>query len=163
MIRIIAAINNKNVIGANNKLIWRQKHDMVRFKQLTSGTPCIMGRKTYQSIGKLLPGRKNCIISRNQDIINDHTLYQDGSKVYQDIHIAIQENPDCFIIGGGEIYRQTIDIADEIYLTIIDSDQDGDTYFPEIPDNFTKVEEESHEKDPINEYNYKFIKYVRNK
>ena len=155
-------MNNKNVIGDNNKLLWRQKHDMIRFKELTTGHTCIMGRKTYESIGKFLPNRKNVIITRDLNILNDHRFHQESvSKAYQNIEKAIKENPDCFIIGGGEIYRQTIGIADEIYLTIVDCDMDGDATFCDIPDYFKKIEEESHEKDPINEYNYKFIKYVK--
>jgi dihydrofolate reductase len=153
MIRIIVAMSNNQVIGKDNKLIWRQSNDLKRFKELTSGYACLMGRKTYDSIGRPLHNRKNCIISRKLTEL-------DGCYTYTSIEDAIGDNPDCFIIGGSEIYKQTIDIANEIYLTLIDCDVEGDSHFPEIT-GFDILSEESFKKDDNNQYDYKFIKYGR--
>jgi dihydrofolate reductase len=153
MIRIIVAMSVGRVIGKDNKLIWKQASDLKRFKELTTGYPCIMGRKTYESIGRPLPNRKNCIVSRTITEL-------EGCHVYHSISKAIEDNPDCYIIGGEEIYRQTIDISDEIHMTFINCEVDGDAFFPEF-DNYECVWDDQHEKDETNQYNYKFLKYVR--
>ncbi len=149
-------MSNNRVIGKDNKLIWKQRKDLLRFKELTSGNTCVMGRKTYESIGKPLPNRKNCIISRTITEL-------EGCHVYPSVESALEDNPDCFVIGGEKIYRQTIDVADEIYLTQIDCVVEGDAFFPEFEENYTCTSDDSYESDEHNQYNYKFINYTRNK
>mgnify|MGYP000063687731 CR=1 FL=1 len=152
MIKIIAAMSKNRVIGDSNALIWHLPEDLKRFKQLTTGNTIVMGRKTYESIGKPLPNRRSIIITR------DASYKVDGCEVVNSLEEALLlSNSDCFIIGGGEIYRQAIYIADCIYLTLIDKEFEGDTSFPEIKDwREASCEDFSNE-----EFKYSFIKYER--
>lgn len=152
MINIIAAISKNNVLGGNNTLLWHLPSDLKRFKKLTTGSTVIMGRKTFESIGKPLPNRKNIVVSRTK-------LSIDGVDVVDNISDALTD--DCFIIGGGQIYEKTIDIADKIYLTVIDSDFKGDTFFPVIGDDWKITSVEWHKPDKKNKYNYSFIIYEK--
>jgi len=153
MIKLVVAMSNNHVIGKDNKLIWKQSNDLKRFKELTSGNTCIMGRKTFESIGKPLPNRKNCIISRTHQSI-------EGCHVYDSLEVALQDNPECFVIGGSTIYEQTINKADEIYLTLVDCVVEGDAFFPQF-EGFKIESEEQYTKDDKNQYDYKFIKYTK--
>ncbi|MFA6541953.1 MAG: dihydrofolate reductase [Bacteroidota bacterium] len=122
---IIAAINKKRVIGANGKIPWHIPEDVKRFKELTMGHAVLMGRKTYDSIGKPLPGRRNVVItSRNLPEV-EHYPSVDRALA------AVATEEQVFVIGGGELYRQTIDKADELDLTIVENEATGDIYFPE--------------------------------
>lgn len=124
---IITAIDKNRVIGLNNRLPWVLPADLLRFKRITWGKPIVMGRNTYESIGRPLPGRKNIILSR-QDVSYD------GCSVYKDLSVALADNhqeKEIFIIGGENLYRQTINLVDRLYLTIIHHGFEGDTYFPE--------------------------------
>jgi dihydrofolate reductase len=136
MITLIAACSENRVIGKDGTLIWHIPEDLKRFKKLTLGNPIVMGRKTYESIGKPLPGRTNIILSR------DKNLRIDGCLVYNKISdiLEIFEKNNIFVIGGGEIYKQFLDKADRIELTLIHKNFDGDTYFPEIGNNWQVVE-----------------------
>jgi len=152
MIRIIAAMSKNRVIGDSNALIWHLPEDLKRFRQLTTGNVIVMGRKTYESIGKPLPNRRNIIITRDLD------YSAEGCEVVSSLEEALLlSNSDCFIIGGGEIYRQAIDIADRIYLTLIDKEFEGDTSFPEIKD-WVEVSCEDFSND---DFKYSFIQYER--
>lgn len=156
MIRIIAAMSKNNVIGRDNKLIWSLPDDLKRFKELTMGHYIIMGRKTYESIGKPLPGRKNIVISRNPN------LKIKGVEIFSDILKAIEyTNNNCFIIGGSEIYKQTIDLADFLYLTIINANLNGDSYFPQIDSSWILVYDLENNKDDKHMYSYNFKNYSR--
>ncbi|MDO8601514.1 MAG: dihydrofolate reductase [bacterium] len=132
-VALIAAISKNNVIGSDNKLVWRNKEDANHFRDLTTGNIVIMGRKTFESIfdylKKPLPNRLNVVITRQKD-------YQapDGVEVFQNIQeaLAAHKNEDIYIAGGGEIYNQTINLADTLYITHIDQDLEGDTKFPVI-------------------------------
>lgn len=158
MIKIIVAISTNNILGNDNKLIWSLPNDLKRFKKLTSGNTVIMGRKTYESIGRPLPNRRNIIITR------DEKYEVDGCEVVNSINEALLLcNRDCFIIGGGEIYKQTIDIADKIFLTLIDNDFEGDTTFPEIDEEWHIVSILENEIDENHKYKYSFIDYERYK
>lgn len=158
MIKIIAAVSKNNVLGDDNKLIWSLPNDLKRFKKLTSGNTVVMGRKTYESIGKPLPNRRNIIITR------DEKYDVKGCEVVNSINEALLLcNKDCFIIGGGEIYNQTIDIADKIFLTLIDGDFKGDTTFPEIDKEWHIVSILENEIDENHKYKYSFIDYERYK
>jgi dihydrofolate reductase len=158
MINIIVATSKNRVIGNNNSLIWKLPADLKRFKQITTGSTVVMGRKTYESIGKPLPNRRNIIITR------DTNYLVDNCEVVNSLEEALMLcNNECFIIGGGEIYKQSIDIADKIYLTLVQEDFEGDTYFPEIGKEWTKVFREDYEGDEKNEHKYSFIDYERYK
>ena len=114
MVKIIVAMSKNRVIGDSNTLIWHLPEDLKRFRQLTTGNTIVMGRKTYESIGKPLQNRRSIIITRDPD------YSVEGCEVVNSLEEALLlSNSDCFIIGGGEIYRQSIDIADRIYLTLI--------------------------------------------
>jgi dihydrofolate reductase len=132
MISLIAAYNNNKVIGKDGKIPWHCSADLKRFKELTMGCPVIMGRKTWESIGKPLPGRKNIVVSKGNG------LYPKEVEVvpsFKSAIIGVQETYYCeeiFIIGGEEIYRQAIPMADTMYLTHINDDSDGDAFFPEF-------------------------------
>lgn len=156
MIKIIVAISRNRVIGNNNQLIWSLPADLKRFKQITTGNTVVMGRKTYESIGKPLPNRRNIIITR------DNEYKADGCEIVNSLEEALMLcNNDCFIIGGGEIYKQSMDLADKIYLTIVNEDFEGDTFFPEIGNEWVKVGREDYEPDEKNKYKYSFIEYEK--
>lgn len=156
MINIIVATSKNRVIGNNNSLIWKLPADLKRFKQITTGNTVVMGRKTYESIGKPLPNRRNIIITR------DTNYLVDNCEIVNSLEEALMLcNNDCFIIGGGEIYKQSIDIADKIYLTLVQEDFEGDTYFPEIGKEWTKVFREDFEPDEKNAHKYSFINYEK--
>lgn len=127
-INIIAAIGKNNELGKNNDLIWKFKEDMKFFKETTIGHPVVMGRKTFESLPKVLPGRKNIVITRSEILNNEIEIY----KSIRDFLIKYKEyEDDIFIIGGASIYKEFIDIANKLYLTEIDAEcRDADVYFP---------------------------------
>ncbi|MDD2486947.1 MAG: dihydrofolate reductase [Candidatus Gracilibacteria bacterium] len=144
MIHIIAAMaGEKRVIGIKNSLPWNFKEDLKHFKELTTGNIIIMGRKTFESIGRPLPNRINVIITR------DNLCTKEGCEVYNSLEEAIdgvkKYDKEIFIIGGGEIYRQSLVLADILDLTLIKGDFEGDTYFPEFEDKFKEVNREEFE------------------
>lgn len=152
MISLIVAKSENNVIGKNGELPWYIPEDLQHFKKLTQGNTVIMGRKTYQSIGKSLPNRTNIVITRDRkfnckDCIVVNTIKEAIRKSDRDKEI--------FIIGGGEIYKKSIIFADKIYLTQIHQTIDGDTYFPEIDISiWEEIERENNE-------GYSFLTYKR--
>lgn len=154
MITLIAACSKNWVIGNNNQLIWNLPKDLKRFKNLTNGNPILMGRKTFESIGKPLPNRTNIIITK------DPSFKKEGCLIYSDWRdvLPIFEKQNLFVIGGGEIYRQLMPVADKIELTWIDKEFEGDTTFPQITDKWTIS---NVEKDSTNEFDYEFRTYVR--
>lgn len=128
MVSIIVAIAQNGIIGGGNALLWHISEDLQRFKRLTTGHPVVMGRKTFESIGKPLPNRMNVIITRQPD------YKADGCIVVHSLEEAIGSFPpeeEIFIIGGGEIYNQAWNIADRLYITWIGAAFDGDTYLPD--------------------------------
>jgi dihydrofolate reductase len=156
MIKLIVAISKNRVIGDSNKLIWNLPADLKRFKEITTGHPIVMGRKTYQSIGRPLPNRRNIIITR------DESYEVDGCEVVNSVEEALLlTNNDCFIIGGGEIYKQTLHIADQIYMTEVHEEFVGDTTFPELTAVWYVSKEEKFLADKKNNYNYSFIFYEK--
>lgn len=157
-ISLIAAIDKNRVIGHENDLPWYLPEDLKRFKALTMGKTVLMGRKTYDSIikrlGKPLPGRKNVVVTRGASF-----QVPEGVFVYNDLNKAISDlkDEDLFIIGGGEIFKQTIDLADTLYITHVDMEAPGNVFFPEIDaknKKWQKVEEEGHD-------NFTFCTYTR--
>ena len=152
-ISIIVAHSRNMAIGKANALVWHLPDDLKRFKKLTTNHPIIMGRKTYQSIGKPLPGRTNIVVTR------DINLEISGCIV---VHSAIEavkkakeiDQEEVFIIGGAEIYKETLPLVDRLYVTTVDMDVDGDAFFPEYSNIFTKkISEESGEHDGL-KYSY---------
>src|SRR5579863_5351424 len=158
IVSIIVAIGENNAIGKNNQLLWHMPADLKHFKTKTSGHTIIMGRKTFDSVGKPLPNRRNIVVTR-QDIKIE------GCEVVKSIYDAIalcKGEDEVFIGGGAEIYRQAMDKTDRIYLTIIHKVFDADTFFPEI--DFTKWVETSHkdhQPDEKNKLPYSFITLER--
>jgi dihydrofolate reductase len=148
----------KNGIGKNNQLLCHLPADLKFFKSTTMGAPILMGRKTYESIGRLLPGRKNIVITRKAD-------YRiEGAEIYHSLDAAIEScnEEKIFIIGGAEIFNQAMPRLDEIYRTLIKHTFEADTFFPDLKNSAFKMEwEECHEKDEKNHYDYCFQKWVR--
>jgi dihydrofolate reductase len=156
MIKLIVAISKNRVIGDSNKLIWNLPADLKRFKEITTGHPIVMGRKTFQSIGRPLPNRRNIIITR------DNEFEAKGCEVVNSIEEALLlTNSDCFIIGGGEIYKQSLQLANQIYITEIDEEFKGDTTFPDLDSSWYISKKEDFKKDEKNPHNYSFIIYER--
>jgi len=156
---IIAAASTNNVIGFNNKLIWNIPKDLKRFKELTQGHSVIMGRKTFESLPSPLPNRRNIVVTRNKD------YSPEGIEVFSSIEDAIdacREDLQPFIIGGGEIYSQTINLVDKIELTRVYKDYQGDAFFPDIPlDNFELANELVNYLDDDSSTKYSFLTYIR--
>jgi len=148
-----------NAIGLNNKLLCHLPADLKFFKSVTMGSPIIMGRKTYESIGRLLPGRRNVIITRNSN------YKVEGADVYGSMEEAIEQckNEDkVYIIGGAEIYKQSMQHLNEIYRTLILHKFEADTFFGPIDEQkFKMTWSESHKADEKNAFDYTFEKYER--
>ena len=158
MISLIVAASTNNVIGAKGDLPWRLSADLKRFKALTMGKPIVMGRKTYESIGRPLPGRQNIVVTRQDNYAPE------GCTVVQsvDAAIAAANAPEIMIIGGGHIYEAFMPMAERIYLTRVDADIDGDTYFPEISgDQWQEVARQEQAADADNDYDVVFMEYAR--
>lgn len=159
MITIIAATAQNNALGKDNRLIWHLSDDLKRFKSLTLDGFIIMGRKTFESLPGILPKRKHIVITRNPE------FRQEGIVVVQSLEQALEVVPSyevAFVVGGGEIYAQTINIADKIELTRVHHDFEADTFFPEI--DLTKwelVSSEFHSKDEKHQYDFTFETYLR--
>lgn len=135
---IVAVVKNTLAIGKKTgELLFRIPDDLKRFKILTTGHPIIMGRKTHESIGKPLPNRTNIVVTRNQNFKTDGCVVaisiEDALRKAGDI-----EDEEIFIIGGGDIYKQTLSYADKIYMTIVESNTNGEVFFPEYRDLFTE-------------------------
>lgn len=160
MTTIVVAMGEKNEIGFENKLLWHLPKDLKHFKDITSGHPVIMGRKTYESIGKPLPNRTNIVISRKKNWFEEGVLIVGSVKEAVKFAKKIDEN--IFIIGGGNIYEQTIDMVDRLEVTLVKVDLEADTYFPKInPNTWKKTEEVFHEKDEKNQYDFYFQTFER--
>jgi dihydrofolate reductase len=153
-ISIIVAISSNNAIGKNNQLLWHLPADLKHFKAITTGHPIIMGRKTYDSIGKPLPNRRNIIITRQTD------LAIDGAEVVNNIADALSlcktEN-EVFIIGGAEIYKSALAFANKIYLTTIHQQYEADAFFPILAmEEWILINQEYHSPDEKNNVAYTF-------
>jgi dihydrofolate reductase len=153
-VSLIVAMADGRVIGRDGQLPWRLSADLQRFKRLTMGHHIIMGRKTYESIGRLLPGRTTVIVTRQTD------LDVPGAIVVHSLDQALQVaagDPEAFIVGGGEIYRQALPLVDRIYRTIVHAEVEGDAVFPALDeDQWVMMNNERHDTDDRNEYEYSF-------
>ncbi|MCE9585552.1 dihydrofolate reductase [Candidatus Nomurabacteria bacterium] len=166
MISIIAGIGKNNELGKNNALLWRLPADLKHFKELTSGHSIVMGRKTFESIGKILPNRRNIIITRDKNYkIENAEIAHSLEEALRLASLAQGKhlNEEVFIIGGAEIYKQAMNFADKLYITEINAtDKKADVFFPEIiPIVFGEVSRENHQKDEKNPYDYAFVEYKR--
>lgn len=159
MISIIVAVAHGGVIGGGGDLLWHISEDLRRFKQITSEHTVIMGRKTYDSIGRPLPRRRNIVITRSEEWSAEGC--ERASSLEQAI-VMCEGEQEVFVIGGGEIYRQAMPLADRLYLTRVEKEYSGDTYFPEIrADEWRVVASERHERGEKFEYPFEFIDLER--
>ena len=152
-------MSSNRVIGRSGTLPWHLPADLRFFKQTTMGHPVIMGRRTYDSVGRPLPGRTNIVISR------DPALQRDGVSVVGSLAEALQKAEDTdevFVVGGAEIYRQALPLATRIYLTLIHVELEGDTFFPELDETKWKlVSRDDHPADEKNRWDLSFLIYER--
>ena len=157
MISLIVAASENGVIGRDGDLPWPQSDDLKRFKSVTMGKPIVMGRKTWESIGRALPGRQNIVISRQPG------FKAEGADVVASTEAAVAAAGDreLMIIGGSEIYSLFLPFADRVYLTRIHAEVEGDACFPALGDGWSLVDEEEHPADENNEYDMSFRIYER--
>lgn len=160
MISLIWAMDENRVIGYHNQLPWRLPEDLKFFKRVTMGHPIMMGRKTFESIGKPLPGRENIIVTRDESYQKDGCAVMNSIEGFMDYAKGKEE--EIFVIGGAEIFKEVLPKADKLYLTMIHHQFEGDTFFPVF--DIEKWELESREiglKDEKNTYDYEFLIYKR--
>ena len=161
MVTIIAAVGRNRALGKDNDLIWHIPADLRRFKSLTRGHHVIMGRKTFESLGRPLPKRTNIIVSRNPD------YKAEGCIVVNSLEKALvitQSDPNPFILGGAEIYKQALSFADAMDLTYVHEDFEADAFFPEFdPQEWELTGQEDFKKDDENPYDYSFVQYKKRK
>ena len=159
MLTLIAAAGENNALGKNNDLVWHLPDDFKRFKKMTSGHHIIMGRKTFESFPQPLPNRTHVVITRRDN------YKKEGVIVVHSLERALEftkDDPQTFIIGGGEIYKMAIDVADKIELTRVHGTFVADTFFPDIDENQWKlVAEEYHDKDAKHEFAFTYLTYER--
>jgi dihydrofolate reductase len=158
-ISLIGAMGENRVIGAGGKIPWHLPADFAHFKAITTGHPVIMGRKTFESIGRALPGRKNVIVT------HDSAYKADGCLVVGSLDeaFALSEKEDAgeiFVIGGEQIYRAALNMVDTVYLTKVGGSFEGDAFFPELDEKkWRLVNSEPHAKDEKNPFDYTFLTY----
>ena len=155
---IIVAMSKNRVIGKDNKMPWHLSNDLKNFKKITVGKTIVMGRLTYDSIGKALPERKNIVLSRN--LIDSNVFIFDN---FEEVLDFTKDEDEVFIIGGQDIYSQTIDKVNKLYLTTIDANIEGDKYFPEIDiSKWKKIRSENFSKDQNNTHDFVSELYIKN-
>lgn len=151
---LIVAVARNGVIGRDNELPWRLSADLRHFKRLTTGHPIVMGRRTWESIGRPLPGRRNVVLSR------DPAFAAEGVEVFRGLEQALealQGAEEVFVIGGAAIYAMALPRADRVYLTRVEAEVEGDTRFPDLdPAHWRRVAREEHRADERNELPYSF-------
>ncbi|HOS49475.1 MAG TPA: dihydrofolate reductase [Bacteroidia bacterium] len=159
ILSLIAAMAKHNVIGNNNSLIWHLPADLKHFKSITSGHTVIMGRKTYESIGKALPNRRNIVITRSEDFTAE------GCEIFYSLQDAVDaclNEEEVFIIGGAEIYNQSLHAADKLYITRIYQEFEGDAHFPDFSlSEWRLISYYRHHADEKNMFEYSFSEYER--
>lgn len=158
-VNVIAALARNRVIGIENRLPWRLPEDLAHFKALTLGHPVLMGRKTFESLGRPLPGRLNIVISRNPDYRPDGVTRADSISTAL---AACGDHDDVFFIGGAELYAQVIPLADRLYLTEVDIEVAGDAWFPEFDRmQFEEIERQTHIGEKADRLHFDFVIYTR--
>lgn len=161
VVSLIVAVAGNGAIGKDNQLLWRLPDDLKRFKQLTMGKPMIMGRKTFQSIGRPLPGRTSIVITRSST--NGFEGVSEVNSVNEALKVAVQTGTDeVFVIGGGEVYQLFLPLADRIYLTIVDTTPEGDAYFKlDDPEKWQVISSEKHSRDERHSLSFEFVDLER--
>jgi dihydrofolate reductase len=154
MISAIVATAKNNVIGKNNALPWSLPAELKHFKEVTMGRPILMGRKTYESIGRILPGRTNIIVSRNSNYKAEGAIVV--SSIDEALN-AVANEEEVFIIGGEAIYNEAMPKIQRLYKTEVKAEIEGDRFFHYTPDEWKEISREEHKKDPANPYDYDFI------
>lgn len=161
MISIIAAIGKNNELGKKNQLLWSLPADLKHFKEITTGHPIIMGSKTFESIGRPLPNRRNIVVTRDLNYKNEnievvHSI-DDTLKLFEN------NTEEVFVIGGGEIYKQFLEHANKLYITEVDgADSEADTHFPVIDENIWHEKSRlKNTKDENNQFDFDFVEYVK--
>ena len=161
MLSIIVAIAKNNAIGKDNQLLWHLPEDLKRFKRFTTGHNIIMGRKTFESLGRVLPNRHHIILCNDMEMNIDNP----DVEVLEDISMLdkyINSEEESFVIGGATMYKLLMPYAQKMYITEIDKDFDGDVYFPEISlDEWKVTEREKGPKDDENDFEYEYVTYER--
>ena len=161
-ISLIVAVSQNGVIGKNNQLPWRLPEDLKRFKQLTMAHPIVMGRKTFESIGKPLPGRTNIVVTHQKEFACCLPAGQAGGAVtagsLEEALRISEEAAEVFVIGGATLFEQAMPLADKIYLTLIHQDFEGDTFFKWDKTGWKETAREDHLSDPLP---HSFINYSR--
>lgn len=161
MLSIIVAKSKNNVIGKDNKLIWHLPNDLKRFKQLTTNHNIIMGRKTFESLGRILPNRYHIVLSRDKN----YKIENEQVEIINDISLLdkyIKSDEENFVIGGEAIYKALMPLCEKIYVTQIEEEFKGDAFFPEIDEKQWKViSKEKGLKDEKNKYDYEYILYMK--
>ena len=156
MVSIIVVVGKNREIGFKNKLLWDLPEDMRQFKEITTGHTVVMGDKTFESIGQPLPGRKNVVVTRNGD------YEAEGVEVSNSLEEALKEAKDSpeevFVIGGGQIFEQSLPHADKLYITVVDDEPEADTFFPDYSD-FKNVVYERESSD--RKLKYRFLELTR--
>ncbi|MFI3328587.1 MAG: dihydrofolate reductase [Rikenellaceae bacterium] len=159
MINIIVAVAENGVIGGENRLLWHISEDLKHFKSITSGHPVIMGRKTFESLGRPLPNRTNVVITRSDIEIEGCTVVH---SLQEALDLFDSAKDEIFIIGGAQIYGEALPIADKFYLTRVHKSYEGDTSFPEWDESqWVKVSSERFERGEKYEFPYTFEEYTR--
>ncbi|MFO7582736.1 type 3 dihydrofolate reductase [Guyparkeria sp.] len=162
-VSLIAAMARNQVIGRNNQLPWRLPADLKHFKQVTMGKPLIMGRRTYESIGRPLPGRANIVVTRDEDFTADGVIIVHSlNDALDEAEAHLDEDREVMVMGGADIYYQFLPRADRMYLTLVELEVAGDAHFPAyVPDEWELVEATRHDADDKNPYNYQFLTFDR--
>ena len=158
-VNLIAALSRNRVIGRDQRIPWNIRGEQAYFKKVTLGHPIVMGRKTWESIGRPLPGRRNIVVTRRQGYAAA------GAEVVSSLDDALAragDVTDVFVIGGGELYAQALPRADRLFLTEIDADFDGDTFFPAVERSaWREASRETHPPEPDRPFSYSFVVYER--
>ncbi len=158
-IAIIVAMTPQGLIGKNNQIPWHLPADLQRFKKITMGHPIVMGRKTFESLPRILPGRQHIVLTRNND------YRATGCNVisnWNEVKDLVAGFAKVFVIGGADIYKCTLPLAKQMYVTLVHADLEGETYFPEWDEkNWKEVEREIRAKDENNKFDMEFIQYLR--
>lgn len=159
MISVIVAVAQNGVIGGDNTLLWHISEDLRRFKSITLGHPVIMGRRTFESVGRPLPGRTNVVVSRREDYAPEGVTVV---RSLEDAFALFPQEEEVFVTGGGQIYAQAMPLADRLYLTTVGKDYEGDTRFPDWNrDEWQQVSCERHECGKNYPYPFEFTDWVR--
>ena len=161
MLSIIVAVAKNNIIGKDNKLIWHLPEDLKRFKNMTTGHTIIMGRRTFESLGRVLPNRKHIILCNDMQM----NIENENVEILEDISMLdkyINNDEENFVIGGATIYKLLMPYCKKMYITEIDKEFDGDVFFPEIDKNVWVVKnKEKGPEDGVNNFNYEYVTYER--